>query len=91
MNITFTSLPVEIQRECANYLDAVALKSMRLTSRAIKDVVTEALFKVALLQFTKQSAEMFTQLAVSKDLRCYVRKVRDYLCGCAYRSDGSSL
>lgn len=73
---TFSSLPVEIQRQCVNYLDTAALKSMRLTSQDIKDIATEALFQVATLTFTEESAETLSTLIKNNEIRRYIRKVR---------------
>ena len=75
MATTLLSLPLEIQRQCVNYLDTAALKSTRLTSQALKDIATEALFQVATLQFTKKSAGQFTALIKNDEIRRYIRQV----------------
>lgn len=75
MTTTFSSLPVEIQRECINYLDTAALKGTRLTSRALKDIATEALFEVATINYSKDSAKKFTDLCQDKALRRCIRQV----------------
>ncbi|KAF2628187.1 hypothetical protein BU25DRAFT_458036 [Macroventuria anomochaeta] len=72
MATTFSSLPVEIQRQCVNYLDITALRSMRLSSQAIRDVTTEALFEVATLQVTEESAERFSALMNNDESRRYI-------------------
>jgi hypothetical protein len=69
------SLPVEIQRQCINYLDTAALKSTRLTSGALKDIATEALFQVATIEFTRESQEKFTALVLNNELRRCIRQV----------------
>jgi hypothetical protein len=71
----FFSLPVEIQRQCIDYLDTAALKSTRLTSRALKDIATEALFEAATIQFAKKSQERLTGLFQKNELRRYIRQV----------------
>lgn len=75
MTASFPSLPVEIQRQCISFLDTAALKSMRLVSPIIKDVTTEALFEVATLRFTEDSAEKFTTLIKNNEIRRYIRTV----------------
>ena len=75
------SLPVEIRRHCINYLDTEALKSTRLTSSALKDIATEALFMVATIQATRksqatrESQERFTSLLQNNELKRYIRQV----------------
>ncbi|KAJ4335061.1 hypothetical protein N0V95_008998 [Ascochyta clinopodiicola] len=71
----FATLPVEMQRACINYLDAVSLKAMRLTSRDIRDIATEALFEVATLRLEPESAQKFTSLIENDRLRRYIRKL----------------
>jgi hypothetical protein len=75
MTASFLSLPVEIQRQCIGFLDTAALKSMRLVASFIKDVTTEALFEVATLRFTEDSAEKFTTLIKNDEIRRYIRTV----------------
>jgi hypothetical protein len=71
----FLSLPLEIQRHCTNYLDTAALKSARMTSSALKDIATEALFKVATIRFTRESQEKSTGLLRNNELRHYIRQI----------------
>ncbi|XPS81290.1 hypothetical protein M3J09_013228 [Ascochyta lentis] len=72
---TFAALPVEVQRECINYLDAVSLKAMRLTCRNIRDMATEALFEVATLRLEPESVQAFTRLIENEKFRRHVRKL----------------
>jgi hypothetical protein len=77
------SLPVEILRYCVVYLDTAALKKIRLTSRAFRDIATEVLFDVATLRVTKESADRLTTLIKNDDLQRYIREVgvsyKDYM------------
>ena len=75
MSVTFTTLPVEIQRHCLNYLDTPALKLTRLVCRALKDIAAETLFCVATLQVTEQSADRFQGLVRHDVFRRYIRQV----------------
>lgn len=75
MEVTITTLPVEIQRHCLNFLDTAALKSTRLVCRALKDITAEALFGVATLQTTEQSAGKFQSLIWHECFRRYTRQV----------------
>ena len=75
MSTSFLSLPVELQRQCINYLDTLTLKSMRLVSQSTKEVTTEALFEVATLRFTEDSADRFTTLIQNDETRRYIRTV----------------
>ncbi|KAF1924602.1 uncharacterized protein M421DRAFT_277863 [Didymella exigua CBS 183.55] len=75
MVTTFSSLPVEIQRQCLNYLDTAALKSTRFVSRALSDIAAEALFGVATLRFTVQSANRFSGLLQHHVFRRYIRQI----------------
>ncbi|KAH6633670.1 hypothetical protein C7974DRAFT_412648 [Boeremia exigua] len=70
---TITSLPAEIQRQCINYLDTVALKAIRLTSQAFRDIATEALFDVATLDRTEESVDKFDTIINNDNLRRYIR------------------
>jgi hypothetical protein len=78
-----SSLPVEILRYCVEYLDTVALKETRLTSRAFRDIATDVLFDVATLRVTKESAERLTRLIQKDEFRHYIRTVsilsKDYM------------
>jgi hypothetical protein len=75
MTLGFTTLPVELQHQCLNYLDTAALKSTRLVCRALRDIAAEALFGVATLQPTGQSADRFEELIRHDVFRRYVRQV----------------
>ncbi|KAJ8106119.1 hypothetical protein OPT61_g9752 [Boeremia exigua] len=70
---TISSLPVEIQRQCLYYLDGAALKSIRLASRAFRDITTEVLFGVATLRVTEAGAVDFTSLIKNATFRRCIR------------------
>jgi hypothetical protein len=69
------SLPVELLRHCVNYLDTAALKEIRLTSRAFRDIATEALFDVATIRPAMESADKFATLIKDQELRRYIHTV----------------
>ncbi|KAJ4993665.1 hypothetical protein SVAN01_00719 [Stagonosporopsis vannaccii] len=69
----FLALPAEIQRQCFNYLDGVNLKSMRLTSKALVDIATEALFDLVTIHVTAESAQRFTTLIENANIRRCIR------------------
>lgn len=75
MTTAFTSLPVEIQRQCVNYLDVAALKASRLTCRTLRDIAAEALFEVITLDLTGENADKFTKVVEDDRLQRFVRKV----------------
>ena len=70
-----SSLPVEILRYCVNYLDTAALREIRLTSRALRDVATEALFGEATIRPDAESKDKFTALFESREFRRCIHSV----------------
>jgi hypothetical protein len=69
------SLPVELLRHCVNHLDTAALKETRLTSRAFRDIATEALFDVATIRPAMESADKFATLIKDQELRRLIHTV----------------
>lgn len=71
----FLSLPVELQRQCLNYLDGANLKLVRLTCKSLSDVATEILFALVTLRVTEESADRFTNLVNDASLSRCIRTV----------------
>jgi len=69
------ALPAEIKRQCFNYLSGASLKSVRLTSKALADIATEALFALVTINVTVESARRFTTLIKNASIRRCIRTV----------------
>ena len=69
------SLPTELQRQCFSYLDSANLRSVRLTSRNLRNVATEILFTLVTLRVAEESADRFTSLINDTNLRRCIRTV----------------
>lgn len=71
----WTSLPVELQRQCLQSLDVASLCSLRLANKSISTIVTEILFQSVSLQPDEESAEKFHSVLGEEELRALVRTV----------------
>ncbi|KAF2445409.1 hypothetical protein P171DRAFT_472183 [Karstenula rhodostoma CBS 690.94] len=73
---SFSSLPVELQQQCAQYLDIGTLKNLRLASRqTIRNLGSEALFETVVLKFEASSADRFNQVLGDEALRGLVKRI----------------
>ncbi len=68
-------LPVELQRQCLGHLDIETLRSLRLTSKAILTLATEALFYTIKLVADDNSAKKYNALLEHEALGPLVRTV----------------
>jgi hypothetical protein len=85
------SLPTELQQQCFNYLDGANLKSVRLTSRILRDIATELLFALVTLRIAEESAYRFTSLVNDVSLQCCIRTVYDSMAHFHHVSKSNSL
>ncbi|KAL1595186.1 hypothetical protein SLS60_009874 [Paraconiothyrium brasiliense] len=73
---SFSSLPVELQQQCARYLDIATFKSLRLASRQTAlNIGSEALFETVILKFNTDSAARFAKVLENEALRASVKRV----------------
>lgn len=85
------SLPTELQREICNYLDGANLKSVRLTSRILRDIATELLFCLVTLRAAEENADRFTSLVNDSSLRRCIHTVYDSMEYFSHVSKSDSL
>lgn len=69
------NLPIELQRNCVQYLDIKALKSLRTVNKAVLPLSTEKLFHTISLFPGEESSAKFTQVLENGDLNPLVHKV----------------
>ncbi|KAF2446489.1 hypothetical protein P171DRAFT_519995 [Karstenula rhodostoma CBS 690.94] len=72
--VTFSVLPIEIQRECARHFDIQTLKQFRLSSRKASSIALEYLFHTIVLNFNDESAKRFNHVLDDGALKKMVRR-----------------
>lgn len=73
---SFSSLPVELQQQCAQHLDIGTFKNLRLASRqTVLNLGTEALFETIVLKFNASSAERFNKVLGDDLSRGLVKRI----------------
>ncbi|KAF2248195.1 hypothetical protein BU26DRAFT_458336 [Trematosphaeria pertusa] len=68
-------LPIELQRQCVQFVDPEFLKSLRFVSKDALPIATEALFSTIVLQPSDESAAKYTHILESEKLNPLVRTV----------------